>query len=123
MAPEQAAGSGDDVGVGADVYSLGAILYHLLTGRVPFDGDTSQDVLRRVQDEPPSAVRHRNPAVPGDLATICMKCIEKDRRDSHPLVIKPFPVRTFNDWLAAQKVSCHLDLSHAFRSALRKVSP
>jgi hypothetical protein len=77
MAPEQAAGK-RDLTIGADVYSLGAILYKLLTGHPPHQGETPLDTaLKVIADEPvpPSKLEPRTPA---DLETICLKCLEKD---------------------------------------------
>src|SRR5262249_2405745 len=58
MAPEQAAGDTGAIGVPADIYSLGAILYQLLTGRPPFDGASALETLQRVRNEEPSTPRH-----------------------------------------------------------------
>jgi WD40 repeat protein/tRNA A-37 threonylcarbamoyl transferase component Bud32 len=74
--PEQAAGK--DVGVTSDVYSLGGLLYNLLTGRPPFLASTVQETLRLVFETDPVSPRALNPYVPQDLDTICLKCLEKD---------------------------------------------
>lgn len=78
MAPEQAQGRHRDIGPHSDVYSLGALLYHLLTGRPPFQAATLTEVLRQVVATEPVAPRRLNPSLPHDLETICLKCLEKD---------------------------------------------
>jgi tetratricopeptide (TPR) repeat protein len=77
MAPEQAQGRGAEAGPSADVYSLGAILYELLTGRPPFRAATPlETVLQVVGDDPvpPSRLQRR---LPRDLETVCLTCLEK----------------------------------------------
>lgn len=80
MPPEQADGRVDDVGTLSDVYSLGAILYKLLTGRPPFQAATNYETIQQVLNEEPVRPRVLNPAIPKDLETICLKCLEKDPR-------------------------------------------
>src|SRR5262249_47361644 len=77
MAPEQA-GSSQMVTASGDFYSLGAILYPLLTGHPPFTGETPMEVLHRAANESASRPRLTNRNVPLDLETICLKCLEKD---------------------------------------------
>jgi WD40 repeat protein len=78
MAPEQVSGAHEDVGPAADTYSLGTVLYQLLTGRPPHQGSRIEDVLDQVRKSPVVAPRLLNPSVPRDLETICLKCLEKE---------------------------------------------
>ncbi|HEX8096665.1 MAG TPA: serine/threonine-protein kinase, partial [Pyrinomonadaceae bacterium] len=81
MAPEQAKGNSRHVGPPADVYSLGAILYEMLTGRPPFlPEDSEAAVTVRVLTEDPVSPAWHRPDIPRDLETVCMKCLEKDPR-------------------------------------------
>jgi eukaryotic-like serine/threonine-protein kinase len=77
MAPEQAAGRHDQVGMHTDVYSLGAILYELLVGCRPFSAPTVMGTLQQVMEAEPQPLRGIIAAVPADLETICLKCLEK----------------------------------------------
>eukprot|EP00913_Durusdinium_trenchii_P028450 g26678.t1 len=82
MAPEQAEGDSRSVGTPADVYSLGTILYELLTGSPPFQHDTTLKTLQAVRNELPETPRRLRDDIPPDLEAVCLKCLEKqpDRR-------------------------------------------
>jgi serine/threonine protein kinase/DNA-binding beta-propeller fold protein YncE len=78
MPPEQASTQRGSIGPHSDVYSLGAILYFLLTGKPPFAGETVHETLSKVLDGNPAEPRTLNSAIPLDLDTICLKCLEKE---------------------------------------------
>jgi|GEM_PF-3850688 len=78
MSPEQASGKSRLVGPSSDVYSLGAVLYALLTSRAPFVGETPSHTIMQVLQNEPVSPRKLNPSVPRDLETICLKCLKKD---------------------------------------------
>jgi serine/threonine protein kinase len=77
MAPEQAAGRTHEIGPATDIYALGAILYEILTGRPPFDGDSRDKAIANVLQTDPIPPTRFDSAIPRDLETICLKCLEK----------------------------------------------
>ncbi len=109
MAPEQAEGRTQEIDIRTDVYGLGAVLYELLTGRPPFQGDSDIETLRQLMSgevKPPSRLRRD---VPRDLEAICLKCLARD------------PSRRYN---TAQEFSDDLDRFLAGRATeARPLSP
>ncbi len=77
MAPEQAAGQRGEVSAATDVYSLGALLYAMLTGRAPFQAVTPLDTVLMVLEQDPVPARMLNPVADPDLELIAMKCLQK----------------------------------------------
>ena len=78
IAPEQAKGAAANLTPAADVYSLGAILFNLLTGRPPFLGEHALAVIHQAAEKPAPKLRTLAPALDRDLETICAKCLERD---------------------------------------------
>jgi serine/threonine protein kinase/CheY-like chemotaxis protein/lipoprotein NlpI len=77
MSPEQA--EGKDVDLRSDIYSLGIILYEMVTGRVPFEGDTPISIALKHQAEMPRNPKEINDQIPEDLSRVILKCMEKDK--------------------------------------------
>lgn len=83
MSPEQAEGRLDQVDGRSDVYSAGACLYELLTGRPPFEATTIMATLKKVLEENPLPPRKLNPKIHRDVETICLKCLEKEKKNRY----------------------------------------
>lgn len=83
MAPEQARGDSANLDRRTDVYALGGMLFHMLTGRVVFEGSSSFDVIMKVLATDPVSPRSLDPSVPMDLDTIVMKCLQKEPKDRY----------------------------------------
>ena len=84
MSPEQAAGRGEEVSTASDVYSLGAILYELLTGQPPFEEESPLDTVMQVLSRDPVLPRRINRRVPRRLELICLKCLAKRPEERYP---------------------------------------
>lgn len=129
MAPEQADSSLGTTGTPTDVFGLGAILYYLLTGRPPAVGETLSETLRAVVAGEPVAPRQLRPALPRDLETITLKCLEKEpsrrygsaqevadelaRWQRHePILAKPAtPLERITKWFRRQPVIAGLSIA------------
>jgi tetratricopeptide (TPR) repeat protein len=79
MSPEQVLMSPKDLDLRTDIYSLGAVMYEMLTGKPPVDGPNVMVMLRSLTDDEPTPVRQRNAGVPESVAAICQKALVKDR--------------------------------------------
>ncbi len=86
MAPEQI--SQETIGAYTDIFSLGAILYEMLTGRVPFQANRLTDTFKKILEDPPTPPRRINPLIPRDLQAICLKCLEKRPQDRYATALE-----------------------------------
>ena len=103
MSPEQAAGNRGQVGPASDVYGLGSILYHMVTGRPPFQGDSAVDVVLMVLEEDAPPARSVNSSADRDLEMIITRCLQK------PIDLRYDSARALGEdleaWLADEPVS------------------
>jgi len=83
MAPEQAQGSQEEIGPATDVHALGVMFYELMTGRRPFDGESSLATLRNVRTQSPKPPQDWQPSIPNEFEVICLKCLEKEPADRY----------------------------------------
>lgn len=84
LSPEQASGCSRALTPASDIYGLGALLYHLLTGRAPFVGESPAAILRQVGVQDPTPPRLLNPAVPRDVETIALKALAHEPARRYP---------------------------------------
>jgi len=105
MAPEQAAGETTKISHTTDIYGLGAVLYHLLTGHPPFSGATTYETIKLLIETEPRSPRLLNPKVDRELSTICAKCLEKDpqRRYSSAIAL----AHDLEHWLKHEPIQAH----------------
>lgn len=115
IAPEQADGPAAQLTTGADIYSLGAILFELLTGRLPFQGDNALAVMKQSAEKPAPKLRTLAPHLDRDLETICVRCLERDpsaryrsagslAKDlENRLLGRPIAARQIGPWLRSRR--------------------
>src|SRR5947207_14770140 len=105
MAPEQAVGNNAGVTSATDIYGLGAVLYQLLTGHPPFAAGTTYETVRLVLDTEPRQPRLLNPKIDRDLATICLKCLDKDPQRRYSSA--PALAEDLEHWLKHAPIRAH----------------
>jgi serine/threonine protein kinase/Flp pilus assembly protein TadD len=105
MSPEQAAGRLEELGPASDIYSLGAMLYALLTGQAPFPGSDPGDILQRVQRGDLVSPRRVKPAVPEALEAVCLKAMAQRPHDRYGTALAL--EADVEHWLADEPVTAH----------------
>lgn len=102
IAPEQACGTADALTPAADVYSLGAILFHLLAGRPPFLGEHAIAVIQQAAEQAAPKLRRLKPSLDRDLETICAKCLEREPQARYRSAAEV--AEDFERWLAGRPI-------------------
>lgn len=100
VAPEQAEGSGNAISPRADVYSLGVLLFELLTATRPFSGDNALTVLREAGAQPPPSARARRSDIPRELDAICLRALQPQPNARYPSAAEM--AEDLDDWLAGR---------------------
>jgi serine/threonine-protein kinase len=107
MSPEQAAGETSQVGPASDIYALGIILYEILTGRIPFEADTTEALLARVLDSRPELPSQLNRRVSRQLEAICLKALSRRQEDRYASATEL--AQDIERWLADEPVRARRD--------------
>ncbi len=105
MAPEQAEGRIEAIDSRTDVYGLGAILYEILAGRPPFEGTSTQEVLRKVREETPAPLREVDPRTPKSLEAIASKAMARRPEDRYPSALAL--ADEVRRWLADEPIAAY----------------
>jgi serine/threonine protein kinase/Flp pilus assembly protein TadD len=105
MSPEQAAGRTDQLTSQTDIYSLGVTLYHLLTGRLPYEEESVSGVLEKIQSSLIQSPRHHSRWIPRPLEAICMKAMAPRADDRYPSTAAL--ADDIERWLADEPIAAH----------------